>query len=156
MHCAEIDSPSTSSAPSPPRRHRRRQWQVSHVQTVIVLDAPRHAPPALEYLRTLQNQSFFNFCTIPVPMAIATPEPCSRNPSVFGGMYIFGRWWLQRWVPVLSCSVGVEAGFSSGGASTALRLGVASRRRCPCPSLASGRPGVAASRCLAFTAAWRR
>ncbi|KAJ6592125.1 hypothetical protein DFH09DRAFT_824966, partial [Mycena vulgaris] len=49
----------------------------------IVLDAPRHAPPALDYLRTLQNQSVFNFCA--VPMAIATPELCFSNPRVFEG-----------------------------------------------------------------------
>lgn len=50
----------------------------------MVLDALRHATDALDYLRSLRNQSCFNFCAIPVTMALATLEMCFMNRRVFG------------------------------------------------------------------------
>ncbi|KAJ7199291.1 squalene synthase [Mycena haematopus] len=54
-----------------------------HVLSAMVLDALRHAPGALDYLRMLKNQSVFNFVAIPATMALATLELCFMNPKVF-------------------------------------------------------------------------
>ncbi|KAJ6536552.1 squalene synthase [Mycena vulgaris] len=59
--------------------------RASYVLSAMVLDALRHAPDALDYLRLLKTQSTFNFCAIPATMAIATLELCFANPRVFGG-----------------------------------------------------------------------
>ncbi|KAJ6592038.1 hypothetical protein DFH09DRAFT_1357934 [Mycena vulgaris] len=168
MHCAEIASPSTPSASSPPRRHRRHQRRVSHVQNVIVLDAPRTRPRA----------------RLPPPApepAIATPELCFRSSSCASGNVDIRKAVAAK-VGTLSCSVGVEAGCGVGGASTALRLGVASRGHCVEASLrlpvaaslarcvvaapahrppiagvyASGRDGESSLRCRAVCTARRR
>jgi len=53
------------------------------VQTAMVVDALRHVPDVLDYLRLLTNQSVFNFCAIPQTMAIATLELCFMNPDMF-------------------------------------------------------------------------
>lgn len=45
----------------------------------MVLDALRHACDSLDYL-ILKNQSVFNFCAIPLTMAIASLE---LNPAMF-------------------------------------------------------------------------
>ncbi|KAJ7694548.1 isoprenoid synthase domain-containing protein [Mycena rosella] len=55
------------------------------VQSAMVLDALRHAPDALDYLRLLRNQSVFNFCAIPATMAIATLELCFGNERMMRG-----------------------------------------------------------------------
>ncbi|KAJ7694557.1 squalene synthase [Mycena rosella] len=55
------------------------------VQSAMVLDALRHAPDALDYLRLLRNQSVFNFCAIPAAMAIATLELCFGNERMLKG-----------------------------------------------------------------------
>ncbi|KAJ7035080.1 squalene synthase [Mycena alexandri] len=61
------------------------QEQALYVLSAQILDALRHAPPSLDYLRLLRNQSTFNFCAIPVTMAMATLELCFMNPKVLGG-----------------------------------------------------------------------
>ncbi|KAJ7148522.1 farnesyl-diphosphate farnesyltransferase [Mycena crocata] len=53
------------------------------VQSAMVVDALRHATDSLDYLRMLKNQSIFNFCAIPVTMAMATLELCFMNPRMF-------------------------------------------------------------------------
>ncbi|KAJ6499783.1 hypothetical protein DFH09DRAFT_859186, partial [Mycena vulgaris] len=42
-----------------------------------------HTHDSLDYLGTLQNQSIFNFCAVPI--AIATLVLFFRNPRVWGG-----------------------------------------------------------------------
>ncbi|KAJ7736549.1 farnesyl-diphosphate farnesyltransferase [Mycena maculata] len=62
-----------------PGVRERAAW----VQSAMVLDALRHATDSLDYLRMLKNQSVFNFCAIPVTMAMATLELCFMNPRMF-------------------------------------------------------------------------
>lgn len=57
----------------------KRMWVLS----AMVLDALRHAPDSLDYLRVLKNQTVFNFCAIPQTMALATLELVFMNPNVF-------------------------------------------------------------------------
>ncbi|KAJ6565001.1 hypothetical protein DFH09DRAFT_1475607 [Mycena vulgaris] len=45
--------------------------------------SPTHTHDSLDYLGTLQNQSVFNFCAVPI--AIATRELFFRNPRVLEG-----------------------------------------------------------------------
>ncbi|KAJ7103958.1 isoprenoid synthase domain-containing protein [Mycena belliarum] len=52
------------------------------VLSAMVLDALRHAPDTLDYLRLLKDASIFRFCAIPAVMAIATLELCFMNPAV--------------------------------------------------------------------------
>ncbi|KAJ6565006.1 hypothetical protein DFH09DRAFT_1475624 [Mycena vulgaris] len=53
--------------------------------------SPTHTHDSLDYLGTLQNQSVFNFCAVPIAIAtreiaIATRELFFRNPRVLGRM----------------------------------------------------------------------
>ena len=57
--------------------------RASYAQSGMILDALRHTTDALDYLRMLRNQSVFNFCAIPVAMAIATLELCFMNKEMF-------------------------------------------------------------------------
>ncbi|KAJ6569401.1 isoprenoid synthase domain-containing protein [Mycena capillaripes] len=63
----------------------QQQRRALHVLSAQILDALRHAPASLDYLRLLKNQSVFNFVAIPATMAIATLELCFMNPRVFKG-----------------------------------------------------------------------
>jgi farnesyl-diphosphate farnesyltransferase len=56
--------------------------RASHAQSAMILDCLRHATDSLDYLKTLKNQSVFNFCAIPQTMAIATLELCFMNPAM--------------------------------------------------------------------------
>ena len=64
--------------PSPDIR-RKATW----VQSGMILNAMRHCTDALDYLKSLRNQSVFNFVAIPQGMAIATLELCFMNPEMF-------------------------------------------------------------------------
>jgi farnesyl-diphosphate farnesyltransferase len=62
-----------------PENEKQALWVLSG----LVMDALRHAPDCLDYLRLLKNQSAFNFCAIPQVMAIATLNVVFMNPEVF-------------------------------------------------------------------------
>jgi len=62
-----------------PGREREALWVLSG----MVVDALRHAPDSLDYLRLLKNQTVFNFCAIPQVMAMATLHLVFMNPEVF-------------------------------------------------------------------------
>eukprot|EP00008_Paramoeba_atlantica_P005535 CAMPEP_0201501166 /NCGR_PEP_ID=MMETSP0151_2-20130828/83443_1 /ASSEMBLY_ACC=CAM_ASM_000257 /TAXON_ID=200890 /ORGANISM="Paramoeba atlantica, Strain 621/1 / CCAP 1560/9" /LENGTH=466 /DNA_ID=CAMNT_0047894649 /DNA_START=325 /DNA_END=1726 /DNA_ORIENTATION=- len=49
----------------------------------MVVDALKHVPDCLDYMRQLENQQIFNFCAIPQVMAIATLSLCFNNEKVF-------------------------------------------------------------------------
>lgn len=48
----------------------------------VVINALRHAPTCLKYLRSLQNDKIYRFCAIPQLMAIATLEELYGNEKV--------------------------------------------------------------------------
>ncbi|KAJ6480977.1 farnesyl-diphosphate farnesyltransferase [Mycena sanguinolenta] len=73
--------PPSSPIPKPGEGSDAEQ-RALHVLNAMVLDALRHAPGALDYLRMLKNQSVFNFVAIPATMALATLELCFANPKV--------------------------------------------------------------------------
>ncbi|KAH0622898.1 hypothetical protein JD844_025734 [Phrynosoma platyrhinos] len=52
----------------------------------LITDALHHIPDILMYLSRLKNQSVFNFCAIPMVIAIATLASCYNNQQVFRGM----------------------------------------------------------------------
>jgi farnesyl-diphosphate farnesyltransferase len=62
-----------------PGREQEALWVLSG----MVVDALRHAPDSLDYLRVIRNQSVFNFCAIPQVMAMATIHLVFMNPAVF-------------------------------------------------------------------------
>jgi farnesyl-diphosphate farnesyltransferase len=63
-------------------RDESREQEALFALSEMILDALRHATPALDYLSLLKNQSVFNFVAIPAVMAIATLERCFMNPNV--------------------------------------------------------------------------
>nr|XP_033792208.1 squalene synthase-like isoform X2 [Geotrypetes seraphini] len=52
----------------------------------LITNALHHVPDVLTYLSRLKNQSVFNFCAIPLVMAIATLAACYNNQKVFKGV----------------------------------------------------------------------
>lgn len=62
-----------------PGEEDRAAW----VQSAMIIDALRHAPDSLDYLRLLRNQTVFRFAAIPAVMAMATLELCFMNPEMF-------------------------------------------------------------------------
>ena len=62
-----------------PGEEERAAW----VQSAMIIDALRHAPDSLDYLRLLRNQTVFRFAAIPAVMAMATLELCFMNPDMF-------------------------------------------------------------------------
>ena len=51
----------------------------------MVLDALRHVPACLDYMRALRDPAVFRFCAIPQIMAIGTLALCYNNHRVFTG-----------------------------------------------------------------------
>lgn len=52
----------------------------------LVVDALRHIPDCIHYMRLLQNKQVFRFCAIPQVMAMATLAEVYNNPKVFTGV----------------------------------------------------------------------
>jgi farnesyl-diphosphate farnesyltransferase len=52
----------------------------------MILDALRHAEPALSYMAAIDNPDVFRFCAIPQVMAAATLAACYNNYNVFTGV----------------------------------------------------------------------
>ncbi|OCH96268.1 squalene synthase [Obba rivulosa] len=62
-----------------PGNEKQALWALSG----MVVDVLGHAVDSLDYLRLLKNQSVFNFCAIPVTMAMATLSLCFMNYDMF-------------------------------------------------------------------------
>jgi farnesyl-diphosphate farnesyltransferase len=52
----------------------------------MILDALRHLPFCIEYMRKLRNRMVFRFCAIPQIMAIGTLAVCFNNGKLFEGV----------------------------------------------------------------------
>jgi farnesyl-diphosphate farnesyltransferase len=57
--------------------------QAQAVLSAMVLNVLEHIPDVLTYLKSLKNQSVFNFCAIPQVMAIATLALVFNNKDVY-------------------------------------------------------------------------
>ena len=52
----------------------------------MILDALRHMPYCIEYMKKLRNRMVFRFCAIPQIMAIGTLAICFNNGKLFEGV----------------------------------------------------------------------
>ena len=52
----------------------------------MILDALRHLPFCIEYMKKLRNRMVFRFCAIPQIMAIGTLAICCNNGKLFEGV----------------------------------------------------------------------
>lgn len=91
----------------------------------MILDALRHLPYCIEYMKKLRNRMVFRFCAIPQIMAIGTLAVCFNNGKLFEGVVKMRRGqtamvfdscnnmgdliaWFQKFLIILEAKISTE------------------------------------------------
>lgn len=91
----------------------------------MILDALRHMPHCIEYMKKLRNRMVFRFCAIPQIMAIGTLAVCFNNGKLFEGVVKMRRGqtamifdscdnmgdllaWFERFLVILEAKINKE------------------------------------------------
>lgn len=91
---------------------QRNEQKGLEVLNEMILNALKHVPACLKYMRSLEDQQVFRFCAIPQLMAIATLKELYNNPDVLHKNVKIRRGRTARYFMSISTYARTEKEFS--------------------------------------------